>query len=399
MLRIAGVRRSGTKGLAALLLAVGITAGFGAVSLDANPRAGSKAKASATDHAQDAHGPAGELSRLRETSGPRAALAKLRALSRTDPATASSCHHHAHEIGRAALARYGFVAAIRDRNDLCVAGYMHGVLETYIGGATNLRRAMERACGGASARTRPGDECYHGVGHGLMNQTHPDRVRALGHCHSYREALARKACSDGVWMAAFSPHEMPGMEMSTATESTLDPAQTLRLCRGQALRDRESCFRQGTANVVKLRLPVAYAAGFRWCRSAGRFAGGCVAELGSQLATESGDRPAHAESVCMTAPEALVASCIEGVAVSYFSYFAADPEPGKRLCLSLRAENRPACERSTRELNAYLCPPGKTSCVPGWQSPRGQVAAICVLPQSQLRPARHAVGTKHRAHH
>ena len=340
----------------ALVVAACLLAGCGGTSATVGLSADLRNGTAGHDHA--AHGPSGAFEHVLVTAGPRAALTKLREDGRTSWDVASACHHHAHELGRLALAEYGFDSAMRARDDLCVAGYVHGLLETYIGTARDLRVAMRRACGGASARTRPGDECYHGVGHGLMNRTEHDRPASLVLCASYGEPAAARACSDGVWMAAFAPHLMTSAHRHGRPESGLDATATLGLCREQPIRHKESCYRHGSANA-------APRARFAWCRSAERpYVAGCTEELGAQLAAETPQNPLQAEARCQTAAPAQVSSCIEGMTISYFPYFSADPEPGRNLCSRLRPRNRPACRRKTGELAAYLCPPRRRRCMP-----------------------------------
>ena len=309
------------------------------------------------DHGR--HGGSSSLTRLLETDGPRAALAQLRAESRTDPAVASACHHHGHELGVKAFALHGFPAAMRDRNDMCVAGYVHGLLEAFVGTADDVPAAMRISCAGADATSRPGDECFHGVGHGVMVATQQDRVRSLALCGTYVEVAAQAACSDGVWMAAFSP---------LAPESDLGGDGALRLCREQAARHKASCYRHGSWNVVASLEARAYGEGLRWCAAAEPgFALGCTSELGAQLAAAAGPDLTVAESVCEAAERSFVPACIAGVTTAHHPYFAATPEPGRGLCSRLQSAHRAPCQEQMDELDAYLCPAGQPGCVPEWQ--------------------------------
>lgn len=327
--------------------------------------------ASAAEHVQGqghgGHGSTDTYVQLVQDEGPRAALTALQADSRDDPEVASACHHHAHQAGTWAFALYGFEAAAQDRLDLCVAGYVHGLLEAYVGTAGDeLPAAMAAACAGSSARTRPGDECFHGVGHGLMTWAQRDRVRALALCASYDEELAARACGDGVWMAAFSP---------LADEYELAPDAALRLCREQRVQEKASCYRHGSTTAMDLTDPEEYGRGFAWCASAEvPYVRGCVTELGGQLAAEEGTDVAAAEAVCATAAAALVPACIDGMAVSLHPYYNGDPELGRDVCARLQPAHQDGCRRQVQALDASLCPAGEHGCVPQWARPQEHAA-------------------------
>src|SRR5579862_9167789 len=95
-----------------------------------------------------------------------------------DPSFAKDCHPLLHQLGRAAYSYYGsYAAAIKYQNELCNSGYTHGVLEAYLAKSTTIASTLKTACTSMASQKFNSWQCYHGLGHGVMQLTF-DQVNA-----------------------------------------------------------------------------------------------------------------------------------------------------------------------------------------------------------------------------
>ncbi|WP_419931745.1 cupredoxin domain-containing protein [Candidatus Poriferisodalis sp.] len=127
--------------------------------------------------------------------GPDAAVHALREATES---TGVRCHDMAHQAGRVSYQLFG-VAAFTITPHECDSGAIHGVLEALFAerGTAHLEADMRAVCSGMN-RYRA-DDCYHGVGHGIMAWTGYELHESLGICDTLDEP-DRNPCYSGVFM-------------------------------------------------------------------------------------------------------------------------------------------------------------------------------------------------------
>ena len=138
--------------------------------------------------------------------GVRAALDSLSVLVRADPQLEPLGHQVAHGLGRYAVSRRGYDAAVfAECRPVFFSGCYHGVLEGWLAGHPGATAASLRGlCSSAAMGRLPPyafRECAHGLGHGLTAMHGHDLFAALPDCDvALPGELARRECYDGVFM-------------------------------------------------------------------------------------------------------------------------------------------------------------------------------------------------------
>lgn len=130
--------------------------------------------------------------------GPRQVLDAM--YSQRARGKANRCHQAAHLIGHEAFSLFG-PDAFAAGNEVCQAGYYHGVTERLIDtdGIANVEQRLMTLC--ASVNTPFATfQCYHGAGHGIMGYLEYDLPKALEVCGTIAAQDRRKNCYGGVFM-------------------------------------------------------------------------------------------------------------------------------------------------------------------------------------------------------
>jgi hypothetical protein len=152
------------------------------------------------------------LANLAFEEGPAVALARFREESRAVPPLAGGCHPVAHLIGAAGLARSegDIGSAFAGGDDSCASGYYHGVLEHAFAkipsDTESLWSVAQTLCDAPSIRAVAflSDQCFHGLGHGLMLSTDYDLPVANEVCSRFAEPGPANACYLGLFMENFA---------------------------------------------------------------------------------------------------------------------------------------------------------------------------------------------------
>ena len=127
--------------------------------------------------------------------GPDAAVHALREATEL---TGIRCHDMAHHVGRVSYQLFGAAAFVITPHE-CDSGAIHGVLEALFAerGTALLEADIRAVCSGMN-RYRA-DDCYHGVGHGIMAWSGYELHESLGICDVLEER-DREPCYAGVFM-------------------------------------------------------------------------------------------------------------------------------------------------------------------------------------------------------
>lgn len=191
------------------------------------------------------------------------ALGELERAARADPRVSAACHGAMHPVGRAAFARDGSWAPVRDAQRVagqCANGFIHG----YVGAAVEAGDddAVERAartCAGMFPQ-RSGaqsvQDCVHGLGHGARRSGTLDS--ALDACDRVAARPTRFECFGGALMEDQTTPDGYGSKLTAApcttqrgdralacylylpTRSALGRGPIVRLCSAAATADERS---------------------------------------------------------------------------------------------------------------------------------------------------------------
>lgn len=276
------------------------------------------------------------LQDLKETlhqDGPVQVLQKAAAVMDTDDQFASSCHPLLHLVGRTALDELGFQAAFGDLLStdqmfllrLCNAAYLHGVMENYLLFSENEQELVSRLATTRETVCRPmaaidlGEwECYHGIGHGVLQYYRKEQTsRAIQATRNVCNSLERGAseCTNGLWMDHFA---------ATSMSAVMD-ASTREICDLSDYQDKDDCGIY-LSTAFLLHRPRQYKEAVQFCMDNwehdSRVAMTCIGGLGSQMGKENLNDFGPVEETCLLAPSPKVQELCINQAIDYLFYNA-----------------------------------------------------------------------------
>lgn len=278
-----------------------------------------------------------DIARIVEEDGAIAGLDYLKVEVERDPSLADVCHGLSHEVGQAALKRYGFEDALQFEKDVCGSGYIHGVVETYLAEVPDLDAALLTLCAPDAAK------CFHGVGHGLMDRSKNDIPGSLQQCDRFAERFQQIQCAEGVFMENFE------------ADPASHPSAYLKLddpffaCRGRTKVYEGVCALYAPRAFLRGH-PRDYAAALAWCETSVPEGprDGCIKGVGEAAMKQNIQKPLFAESVCDGAVPERQRFCIEGL-TSYYIVHHASHTKGLELCAILKPENQASCQKIALE--------------------------------------------------
>lgn len=316
------------------------------------------------------------------------AFNSLASLYESGPALGETCHSLTHEIGRTAYSFFsrGVEFEITSKTAYCSYGFYHGFMEELVSrrGDMKLARAFCSYVDGKLAKVSPDVtlQCYHGIGHGTVNNHDPRTWGkeqllidpALALCEEVattEEELSR--CATGVYN---------GLSIFYATgeyKLVLDRRDPLKICRAQKLKYQDACY--VSMNTLLLQLvnyDLRKAALFLEDISDDDIARHTMINLASPLGTKNMAGFDHSEmlTVCRSLPSRLRLACIQGYAFGFLEHGEPEREYVKpiQFCESdkLTTEEQKAC---FEYIFTYL---------PKWYS-REKVEAICTTVNAPWR--------------
>jgi hypothetical protein len=260
-------------------------------------------------------------------------------------------HQLAHLVGRQLAKHEGlsgtaFTQCPQDYSYGC----QHGFFEAAFIEHGSALKAAESICG--DVVTVDKNNCYHGVGHGIMMAAAYDIDRGLEQCVSLREDHASYWCRQGMFMEysnALQAGDLPG--------KAVDPAHPFAPCDGVATEHREACF-SSHAGIFLTSAGNSLDAAVALCEQAGDavWTAACMLNLGQHVALPDwqrafcsvdddiecySDRSLMAASLCARFPEVSRLDCDTGAVRTMMAY--AYPEPAVLFCGILPRERATQC--------------------------------------------------------
>ena len=280
-----------------------------------------------------------ELFGIIEKENPKAALQRLEALSRKNPAVLNACHAIAHDMGHKAFEKYkDFGKMLKFQDDVCGAGYLHGIIEGFFKHTANAMDTLKTVCASKSLSGQSG-RCYHAVGHGLMYYTQNDLPSSLGKCDSYPNAIAKRRCAEGVFMENFLA------DGKLHPSDYVKPDDPFYPCQFQKGFYKSICYFY--APIFHLSLHNNdYLAAMRWCNTApAGYRYSCTDGLATRIMKQNLDDPKRVEKICTSGAKTQVNPCIDGM-VSYYAVNYSSFEKTRDMCLLLKPAHQKTCLNS-----------------------------------------------------
>lgn len=244
-----------------------------------------------------------------------------------DAEFATFCHGNTHELGEIAYRNFtrDTEVDVSPKTAYCGFGFYHGFLEALLAETGDLSEAR-RYCAIAEERLKNtfagvSFACYHGIGHGVVDGSEPDRwgdassfiERGLKLCDTLGEVEEHKErCASGVFNALALAYRNPTFSLSIDTN---DP---YAICRAQSLPyAEEACHDQMNTYVIDTSPTFSDALALaRRSASPTYVATAIEAAAGyrAQSMLESDDTFAASIAACSALEGDLVSACIRGLA-------------------------------------------------------------------------------------
>jgi hypothetical protein len=270
---------------------------------------------------------------------PRAAISQLKEDMRKNPKVLSSCHELLHVIGRASYDKYdSFTKAMVYRDDICVSGYVHGVIEAYSWQNKNNASKLMSVCNSDTTDNYNRWACIHGIGHGLMFASKSNVPYALQKCSEFKTYFDQDACYSGAYMQNFNFD--PDDNLSKYV-SFVDPFQACRL----ASNHQDECYINAPIFYLNYRLG-DYTGVLKWCTNAPlAFQTDCYEGVGSQIAAHLFNTPQKVEALCNGDESNNPSACLRGMMSWYIDYYAA-LAPAAKICPMLKPLDQTICHQA-----------------------------------------------------
>lgn len=263
------------------------------------------------------------LVNLMKTQSSQAAFAYTEKEIQANPSFAKSCHPVLHELGHAAYTYYGgYAQAMQHSNEICDSGYVHGVLESYLGSDVNIQQALQNACS-PSMSTYDQWQCYHGLGHGVMLVSLGSVPKSLVLCNTLTGSFATDACINGVYMQHFVVTSHDGDIPKTNPTSLSD-------CTTQPVSDRGTCYDYAPSAYLTV-YSGQYQSAIQWCSGAGSLVSACDEGIGSQAMKDNITNVNEVKNICEGSTKLFAESCISG-AVGMDVYFLGAIKQAETMC-------------------------------------------------------------------
>jgi len=292
-----------------------------------------------------------------------AAFDEMSTLYRTDPAFAKNCHGAVHNLGLKGYEAYlkDHSALLNPKAAICGNGFYHGFMEALLGTTGDIAEA-KKACdsiptAGSGASPDAHFQCYHGIGHGVMETVVVNRA-SYGTLEGMAEEglkLCREAarggeemyrCASGIFNAAANWYIAGTFGVSLADDF-------LALCARTAREHKLSCYGNMNAAVMKKHedhfLP---AAGEILAIPDREYRTEALGYLAAIYAVQKLDPKHHGEGIeeCHALPSGFQETCLNGFANGLMEH----GPPGEEYLLALGFCRHPglslveasACERN-----------------------------------------------------
>ncbi|WP_133259995.1 hypothetical protein [Streptacidiphilus pinicola] len=279
---------------------------------------------------------------------PGVALDDLEHITEVQPQVSRFCHPVAHDLGHAALKKYGsFSKAAAFRNDVCGSGYLHGIVEETLAQSPDPVAAVTTLCAPQLAAS-----CIHGIGHGAMFVSHLDVSKAERLCDRFGQTYQVVACSEGVFMQLFEPDEDDPAALAQLPAQRL-AAEPLYPCPEQPSVFQSACYFYAPIYYLQthdyVNHPASFVQALSWCLNAPTAGGqqSCTRGTGSRLMKYNIDRPGWTAAQCEAAPQPWQRPACVGGMVSYWNVNFHDKSARTKLCPQLDGAAAVACRSAS----------------------------------------------------
>lgn len=270
---------------------------------------------------------------------PRVAIAQLESEMQKNPKVLASCHELLHVIGRASYRKYNsFTEAMLYRNDLCVSGYVHGVIEAFSWQNKNNSKKIMSVCNNTPQGKYSRWACIHGIGHGLMFSSESNVPYSLNKCSQFTTYFDQDACYSGVYMQNFNfdPDDHPSKYVSFT-----DPFQACRFPSNH----QDECYYNAPIFYLNYR-PGDYKGALQWCSNAPLvYQKNCYEGVGSQITAQIFHDPKKIEVVCRANGNGTTKACLLGMMSWYIDYYAS-LGPAEKICSTLDKQDESLCQQT-----------------------------------------------------
>ena len=279
-----------------------------------------------------------ELFQKLQKENPRMAIELLKKKMAENPAVLQSCHELLHEVGRESYRKYeDFGRAIQYQEEICVSGYIHGIIEEYFQQAEDVDVAMMSVCEKYPEGKYITWECYHGIGHGLMYFNDNNLPLSLQKCALLKDSFAQSACANGAYMENFNADDV------VHPSQYLDPKDPFASCRNSVF--RTDCFMNVAIYTLRAQ-NYNYQKVFDMCKE---FKGGdrssCTLGAGVQMTRRNMDSVDFIDDFCMHQEDDQVIPCYDGM-VSWYVGFYGGLKEAEKVCSQIDRRHRATCEKA-----------------------------------------------------
>lgn len=279
-----------------------------------------------------------KLIALTSRHDPRESFSLLRKSMKENAGVTASCHLLSHDIGHAAYRKYEeFGKAMLYKDEICNAGYIHGVIESYFSEDSDITEKMRLVCGpyvtGAFTRW----QCDHGIGHGLMFATNNDLPKALQLCETLSNEGSKHPCISGVFM------ENVMADQENHTTKYLKRDDPFYPCQIQEEKYKGHCYGYSPTNFLK-KFPGEYEKALIWCKTGETpFVSSCAQGVGSKAIVENIEKPERVLRFCMKTDTSLSDPCIRGMIYEYINHYGSIIQ-AEALCQKFPDTKKVVCE-------------------------------------------------------
>lgn len=259
-----------------------------------------------------------DLDIIVRTKGISDAFQKLRDLIAKRPEVLNACHSLGHNIGHSAYRLSSDINTLWRFNDpLCGYGYIHGVLEYYVGRSKDPVKMASHACDYWQGNKDAYSNCVHGSGHAfVLYLNYKDLNKALSWCQTYSRQ-DKFNCATGVFEESFEPHaggiaESKFSHVVKRLYPKIEPNEIFKQCNSIKDGYKYTCYMY-IPYLFSYYYPAKYAELLNWCeRVEIKFQASCFYGAGQLITKQNLSMPFLGYKFCNKTIEKFRKSCKSG---------------------------------------------------------------------------------------
>ncbi|HSW87817.1 MAG TPA: hypothetical protein VLG12_01520 [Candidatus Saccharimonadales bacterium] len=249
-----------------------------------------------------------EMTDLINSQNPSIAIDRLKEEMSTDSQVLFGCHEILHAMGRISYKKYNDLStAMEYRDEVCVGGYIHGVIEGYFASSKPNFSNMYKACSKYTNNSYMRWDCFHGMGHGLMLYTSNNVPESLVGCNIIKNQFDQTACYNGTYMENFNADTV------NHPSKYLNLTNPFSLCAKDKIHP-EQCYTNAPFAFLNY-YNNDYKGVLEWCDEAPEvYRNSCYEGAGAQITRRMIHSPDKIEQLCMSSTKNKIAACVSGSA-------------------------------------------------------------------------------------